>query len=149
MHSYSGWGAIPWHRAHFGRGTGPILLDDVDCDCDDQTLAECAHNGWGVHNCEHYEDAGVTCLGGFIIFCLGILLWLVLLRRQPVDNQGGWGRSFEDKICLHRFSSPTPKKQKQKKQCVALREHHITPAILKTDIRLHYVGQKQSKLIDR
>nr|XP_054755320.1 deleted in malignant brain tumors 1 protein-like isoform X3 [Lytechinus pictus] len=48
-------------NAHFGQGSGDILLDDVSCDGDETSLLECSNNGIGVHNCGHYEDAGVTC----------------------------------------------------------------------------------------
>ena len=41
--------------------SGPILLDDVACVGTETSLFECTHNGIGVHNCRHIEDAGVTC----------------------------------------------------------------------------------------
>ncbi len=50
-----------WQSAHFGQGTGQILMDDVNCVGDEQRLQECAFRGWGLHNCRHYEDAAVTC----------------------------------------------------------------------------------------
>ena len=47
--------------ASFGPGTGPIHLDSVTCTGNESRLEECLHNGIGVHNCYHYEDAGVVC----------------------------------------------------------------------------------------
>ncbi|TDH00339.1 hypothetical protein EPR50_G00187460 [Perca flavescens] len=49
--------------AHFGRGTGPIWLDNVECRGEESALTHCTHPGFGVNNCGHGEDAGVICLG--------------------------------------------------------------------------------------
>nr|XP_015195346.1 PREDICTED: scavenger receptor cysteine-rich domain-containing group B protein-like [Lepisosteus oculatus] len=47
--------------AYFGPGTGPIWMDDTTCTGDEPSLITCQSKGFGVHNCNHSEDAGVIC----------------------------------------------------------------------------------------
>ena len=47
--------------AYFGVSSGPIYLDNVQCNGDEAGLSECFFPGWGIHNCRHTEDAGVIC----------------------------------------------------------------------------------------
>uniref|UniRef100_A0A3P9LXA5 SRCR domain-containing protein n=1 Tax=Oryzias latipes TaxID=8090 RepID=A0A3P9LXA5_ORYLA len=50
--------------AHFGQGSDPIWLDDVACSGSESSLTQCGHGGYGTHNCDHREDAGVICSTG-------------------------------------------------------------------------------------
>ena len=49
------------HGAHFGQGSGQILLDDLQCTGAEASLLQCPHGGINVHNCDHSADASVTC----------------------------------------------------------------------------------------
>lgn len=53
--------AKAWSWAHFGQGSGPILLDAVKCSGNELFLDQCPHGDWEQHNCDHMEDAGVSC----------------------------------------------------------------------------------------
>lgn len=47
--------------ASFGPGAGHIWLDKLMCTGSESQLANCHHNGFGLHSCNHNEDAGLVC----------------------------------------------------------------------------------------
>nr|XP_023993496.1 scavenger receptor cysteine-rich domain-containing group B protein-like [Salvelinus alpinus] len=78
----------------YGRGLGPILLDNVDCKGGETDLGQCGSLGWGIHNCYHYEDVSVTCKGDGRIRLVGGLDYCQ--GRVEIFNQGSWGTVCDD-----------------------------------------------------
>lgn len=50
------------NSAMFGPGSGVILLDDVECVGNESNIGHCKHKGFQNADCNHKEDAGVSCL---------------------------------------------------------------------------------------
>lgn len=57
----------PWQNAertrmfHWGDKSKMILLDDVQCDGNEENIYSCTHLGLGIHDCHHDRDIGVIC----------------------------------------------------------------------------------------
>jgi len=54
------------YNAFYGEGSGQIWLDALDCVGTEHTIRMCSHRGWGIENCQHWQDAGVDCTSGNI-----------------------------------------------------------------------------------
>ena len=50
-------------RAYYGPGRGRIWLRNVTCDGGESKLTDCTHST-DVDNCDHFYDAGVSCIKG-------------------------------------------------------------------------------------
>jgi len=44
--------------------SGPIWLSNVRCVGTERNIADCYHNEFGVHRCNHSQDVTVSCLTG-------------------------------------------------------------------------------------
>lgn len=51
------------YKGFFGRGHDQVWLDDIECTGQEKSLADCPHRGFGEHDCDHNEDAGIICSG--------------------------------------------------------------------------------------
>uniref|UniRef100_A0A673H2L8 Soluble scavenger receptor cysteine-rich domain-containing protein SSC5D n=1 Tax=Sinocyclocheilus rhinocerous TaxID=307959 RepID=A0A673H2L8_9TELE len=86
-------------EAYFGEGSGEIWMDEINCTGTESSLMNCRTPGWGIHDCEHSEDAGVIYFGNGtpvesflrltngINFCSG---------RVEVLHDGQWGTVCDD-----------------------------------------------------
>jgi len=91
--------------AYYGEeGSSSILMDEVLCDGNETNLGHCNFDGWGRHNCDHSEDAGVRCFpadpqDGEIVLVGGATPYE---GRVEIFHQGEWGTvcdrwwSFDD-----------------------------------------------------
>lgn len=71
--------------AYFGRGTGPIWLDNLRCSGNEKSLFLCRHSGVGSHNCGHGEDASVVC-GEPSGECQAIRCYLVIVKYTQMET---------------------------------------------------------------
>ncbi|NXU16318.1 NETR protein, partial [Pardalotus punctatus] len=81
--------ALSW--AHYGQGSGPILLDEVQCSGNELSLDQCKKSDWGQQNCDHIEDAGVSCdpfTGTDVQFCSRFYPHIAWLAQQLTPSSG-------------------------------------------------------------
>ncbi|XP_065909460.1 uncharacterized protein [Dysidea avara] len=78
-------------NARFGYGSGPILLDNVQCVGNERSITDCPANAIGHHNCDHSDDAGVSCN-----------LYTVTVISDPPEQYAGFDANFKCSVI------PTP-----------------------------------------
>ena len=59
--------ALAFGSAHFGVGSGDILLDNVRCTGSESSLLDCTYSTSVYCSLRHNEDAGVRCHGELIL----------------------------------------------------------------------------------
>ena len=61
-------GAVAYHNAYFGSGSGPYHLANVYCSGSESSLLSC-YRGYsiGVHNCRPGNEAGVKCASKCVV----------------------------------------------------------------------------------
>lgn len=59
---YNNKGATPLYDGDVPDGSGPISMDDVECVGTETRLIDCPASAYGVYDCDHSEDVGLTCL---------------------------------------------------------------------------------------
>ncbi|KAK3595702.1 hypothetical protein CHS0354_026923 [Potamilus streckersoni] len=53
--------AYSYRGAYFGQGSGPIIMNRVDCRGDEPYLSNCTSQRWRNIHCTHVQDASVSC----------------------------------------------------------------------------------------
>ncbi|XP_049340560.1 deleted in malignant brain tumors 1 protein-like [Astyanax mexicanus] len=54
-------------KSHFGSGSGPIWMDDVDCSGSESRLKNCRSPVWVKHDCNETHNSGVICSGARLV----------------------------------------------------------------------------------
>ena len=49
-------------NGQFGPGSGPIFLEQVNCDGNEDRILDCSAS-YGLHSCTHADDVAVVCEG--------------------------------------------------------------------------------------
>ena len=81
-------GYIARTRAYFGRGTAPILLDDVGCSGTESKLTDCSYDPHTA-DCTHSEDAGAVCyniLCKYSFLRLRVTVCICISTREAAMN---------------------------------------------------------------
>eukprot|EP00105_Crassostrea_gigas_P020390 XP_011439161.2 PREDICTED: deleted in malignant brain tumors 1 protein [Crassostrea gigas] len=92
---------LPWATSEayggavFGRGSGTIWLDNVNCIGSESNIAECSHSPWGTNNCNHGDDVSINCLPNDTIVRL-VGGTTEYEGRLEVYKSGKWGTVCDD-----------------------------------------------------
>ena len=66
-------GALIYRNAYFGRGSGPVLFSNVNCNGNESSLESCGFSST-PYSSSHSADVGVKCLERGIIYVSSIYI---------------------------------------------------------------------------
>lgn len=97
-------GARTLYGQPFGRGTGPVHMNGVECQGNESSILQCNHRGWGNHPCDHSRDVSVNCTSYISMFYI-YDLYLQRLQARSTSVCGVEGGSvfhffWQHSICL-------------------------------------------------
>ncbi|KAI8517805.1 scavenger receptor [Branchiostoma belcheri] len=84
--------------AYFGPGKGPIYVDDLHCNGDENSLFSCSYPGWTINdlNCSHDQAAGVECTEFFLLVAAQDGIFQIEVKDgSKVKLLSGWIRSLD------------------------------------------------------
>ena len=53
-------------NAFYGAGSGPVWIGNIRCNGTETLLVDCKNGGWRTPDCNHDNDASVSCTGRII-----------------------------------------------------------------------------------
>ena len=56
-----GYSSVRAFHVQYGIGSGTVWMSNLMCTGNESSISECLHIGWGETNCDHTQDAGLTC----------------------------------------------------------------------------------------
>lgn len=75
----------------FGKGSGPVWMNDIVCSGSESSLVHCSHRGFGPHTCDHRHDAGVVCETGASLRLVNGYPGNPCSGRVELYHRGQWG----------------------------------------------------------
>ena len=54
-------GGVFYSNAYYGKGTGSIFLDNIQCNGTEDRLIDCSNSSIGSSSCDHSDDVSVVC----------------------------------------------------------------------------------------
>ncbi|KAK7089640.1 scavenger receptor cysteine-rich domain-containing protein DMBT1-like [Littorina saxatilis] len=88
--------------AHYGQGTGDVMMDDVSCNGNETNLGQCSFTDSSNENCNHFEDVGIDCLPPSTVSRARLVNGIKASEgRLEVYSNGQWGTVCDDSFDIN------------------------------------------------